>query len=74
MQQSLSPEAKAVLGGMTKSESVDVLETELDRLRNSCQHLQRSNDELQEALDLEGPDADFTLAVEVLAGTAAAVL
>ncbi len=36
-----------------------VLEVELDRLRNSLAHLERSNRELREALQVGGPDPDF---------------
>ncbi|KAL3160197.1 hypothetical protein ABBQ32_010958 [Trebouxia sp. C0010 RCD-2024] len=49
---------------MTESQSSEVLEIELHRLENSCQHLQRSNQELQQAMDLDGPDPDFKQAVE----------
>lgn len=51
---------------MTESQSSEVLEIELHRLENSCQHLQRSNQELQQAMDLDGPDPDFKQAVEVV--------
>ncbi|KAL3158504.1 hypothetical protein ABBQ38_010736 [Trebouxia sp. C0009 RCD-2024] len=49
---------------MTESQTTEVLEIELHRLENSCQHLQRSNQELQQAMDLDGPDPDFRQAVQ----------
>lgn len=45
--------------------SVDVLEAERDRLSNSCYHLERSNVELQEAIQESGPDPDFKQAIQV---------
>ena len=50
---------------MKQDEPIEVLEVELKRLHNSCQHLQRSNHELQQALNLDGPDPDFKQAIEV---------
>ena len=45
--------------------SVDVLESERDRLSNSCYHLERSNVELQQAIRESGPDPDFKQAIQV---------
>ena len=59
---------------MEQDQSLEVLQIELDRLRNSRQHLQRSNFELQEALEQEGPDPDFKQAIEVLMCTGLAAL
>lgn len=50
---------------MKQEQPIEVLEVELKRLRNSCQHLQRSNYELQQALNVDGPDPDFKQAIEV---------
>ena len=49
----------------TQEQSVQVLEIERDRLKNSCTHLQRSNAELQIAIEEAGPDPDFKQAIEV---------
>lgn len=49
----------------TQYQSVEVLEVERNRLQNSCKHLQRSNAELQSAIQDVGPDADFEQAIEV---------
>lgn len=49
----------------TQDQSVQVLEIERDRLKNSCTHLQRSNAELQTAIEEAGPDLDFKQAIEV---------
>ena len=54
---------------MKQDQPIEVLEVELVRLRNSCQHLKRSNHELQQALNLDGPDPDFKQALEVSACT-----
>ena len=54
---------------MKQDQPIELLEFELDRLRNSCQNLQRSNHELQQALNLDGPDPDFKEAIEVSACT-----
>jgi len=49
----------------TQDQSVEVLEVERNRLQNSCKHLQRSNAELQTAVQDVGPDPDFEQAIEV---------
>ncbi len=49
----------------TQDQSVEVLEVERNRLQNSCKHLQRSNAELQTAIQDVGPDSDFEQAIEV---------
>lgn len=49
----------------TQDQSVEVLEVERNRLQNSCKHLQRSNAELQTAIQDAGPDSDFEQAIEV---------
>lgn len=49
----------------TQAQSVEVLEVERNRLQNSCKHLQRSNAELQAAIQDVGPDSDFEQAIEV---------
>ncbi|DBA74905.1 TPA: hypothetical protein ACH3X2_009235 [Trebouxia sp. C0005] len=48
----------------TQAQSVEVLEVERNRLQNSCKHLQRSNAELQAAIQDVGPDSDFEQAIE----------
>ncbi|DBA89500.1 TPA: hypothetical protein ACH3X1_004122 [Trebouxia sp. C0004] len=48
----------------TQDQSVEVLEVERNRLQNSCRHLQRSNAELQTAIQDVGPDSDFEQAIE----------
>ena len=50
---------------MQTDQSVEVMKAEVDRLQNSCNHLQRSNIDLQEAISEGGPDADFQQAIEV---------
>ncbi len=49
----------------TQDQSVEVLEVERNRLQNSCKNLQRSNAELQTAIQDVGPDSDFEQAIEV---------
>ena len=49
----------------TQDQSVEVLEVERNRLQNSCKHLQRSNAELQSAIQDVGRDPDFEQAIEV---------
>lgn len=65
---SVTSDAQARMA-MQQDQPIEVLEAELDRLRNSCQHLQRSNHELQQALNLDGPDPEFEEAIEVSART-----
>lgn len=48
----------------TQDQSVEVLEVERNRLQNSCKHLQRSNAELQSAIQDVGRDPDFEQAIE----------
>lgn len=60
------PANRQAHASMTESQTTEVLEIELHRLENSCQHLQRSNQELQQAMDLDGPDPDFRQAVQVV--------
>lgn len=67
-------QTRRCLAGMKEEQSVEMLQIELDRLRNSQQHLQRSNFELQEALNQEGPDPDFKQAIEVRIYTSMAAL
>lgn len=42
----------------------EALRDELSRVQNNLHHLQRSNAELKEALQTDGPDPDFKLAIE----------
>ena len=45
------------------AESAEVLGIELSRLQNSVAHLERSNDELREALERDGEDEEYRAAV-----------
>lgn len=40
-----------------------ILKTEIDAVRNSLQHLERSNAELRKAIEENGPDPDFRQAI-----------
>ena len=45
------------------SESAEILGIELSRLQNSVAHLERSNDELREALERDGEDEEYSVAI-----------
>ncbi|KAK9803950.1 hypothetical protein WJX72_007716 [[Myrmecia] bisecta] len=45
------------------NEHVLVLEAERDRLRNAVQHLSSSNRQLKQALEEDGPDAEYQEAI-----------
>eukprot|EP00240_Pyramimonas_obovata_P010688 CAMPEP_0118921860 /NCGR_PEP_ID=MMETSP1169-20130426/1002_1 /TAXON_ID=36882 /ORGANISM="Pyramimonas obovata, Strain CCMP722" /LENGTH=118 /DNA_ID=CAMNT_0006862651 /DNA_START=104 /DNA_END=457 /DNA_ORIENTATION=+ len=48
-----------------------ILEIEHDRIANEVAHLKRSNGELAEAVKEEGPDPEYTLAIEENVGVIA---
>ena len=45
------------------AESAEILGIELSRLQNSVAHLERSNDELREALERDGEDEEYSVAI-----------